>query len=273
MAQDGQAGDEAALAEQFDINALPAGFAEDPYPTYRALLDKAPVKRFADGSVMLSRHADLDRVYRDTRAFSSDKKVEFLPKFGRTPLYEHHTTSLVFNDPPLHTRVRKIMMGALTPRAIAAMEPGLVALVDSLLDRMKDKGDVDLIEDFASAIPVEVIGNLFVMPHEERGPLRDWSLAILGALEPTLTPEQHELGNRTVTDFKAYLADLAARRRKTPGDPATDVLLSVQARGSAAVQRAEIGTLSGHDLVLYTNGNVLMYLRANGEVCLGSGCP
>ena len=115
--------------------------------------------------------ADLDRVYRDTKAFSSDKKVEFLPKYGDTPLYEHHTTSLVFNDPPLHTRVRKIMMGALTPRAISAMEPGLIRLVDSLLDAMEEKGKVDLIEDFAAAIPLEVIGNLFVMPHEERGPL------------------------------------------------------------------------------------------------------
>ena len=185
---------ERSLAEEFDIGALTPGFAEDPFPVYRALLDHAPLKRFHDGSVMLSRHADLDRVYRDTKTFSSDKKVEFLPKFGRTPLYEHHTTSLVFNDPPLHTRVRKIMMGALTPRAIAAMEPGLV------------------------------IGNLFVMPHEERGPLRDWSLAILGALEPVLTPEQQERGNRAVSDFKAYLGELAAKRRASPGDPATDVL-------------------------------------------------
>ena len=211
-------------ARDFEITALPAGFADDPYPTYRALLEHAPLKRFADGSIMLSRYEDLDRVYRDTKTFSSDKKVEFLPKFGPTPLYEHHTTSLVFNDPPLHTRVRKIMMGALTPRAIAAMEPGLIALVDGLLDRLAAKGDVDLVEDFASAIPVEVIGNLFVMPHEERGPLRDWSLAILGALEPVLTPEQKERGNRAVTDFKAYLGDLARRRKATPGDPATDVL-------------------------------------------------
>lgn len=211
-------------ARDFEITALPAGFADDPYPTYRALLEHAPLKRFADGSIMLSRYEDLDRVYRDTRTFSSDKKVEFLPKFGPTPLYEHHTTSLVFNDPPLHTRVRKIMMGALTPRAIAAMEPGLITLVDGLLDRLAARGDVDLVEDFASAIPVEVIGNLFVMPHEERGPLRDWSLAILGALEPVLTPEQKERGNRAVTDFKAYLGDLARRRKATPGDPATDVL-------------------------------------------------
>jgi cytochrome P450 len=211
-------------AEAFDINALPEGFAEDPFPVYRALLDDAPLKRFSDGSVMLSRYDDLDRVYRDTKTFSSDKKIEFLPKFGRTPLYEHHTTSLVFNDPPLHTRVRKIMMGALTPKAIAAMEPGLVRLVDDLLDRIAAKKDVDLIDDFAAAIPLEVIGNLFVMPHEDRGPLRDWSLAILGALEPVLSPEQKERGNRAVTDFKAYLGDLAADRKARPGDPATDVL-------------------------------------------------
>ncbi len=211
-------------AEAFDINALPEGFAEDPFPVYRALLDDAPLKRFSDGSVMLSRYDDLDRVYRDTKTFSSDKKIEFLPKFGRTPLYEHHTTSLVFNDPPLHTRVRKIMMGALTPKAIAAMEPGLVRLVDDLLDRIATKKEIDLIDDFAAAIPLEVIGNLFVMPHEDRGPLRDWSLAILGALEPVLSPEQKERGNRAVTDFKAYLGDLAADRKARPGDPATDVL-------------------------------------------------
>ncbi|MEP4423906.1 MAG: cytochrome P450 [Nitratireductor sp.] len=213
-----------ALAEAFDINALPPGFAENPFPVYRALLEHVPLKHFPDGSVMLSRYADLDRVYRDTKTFSSDKKVEFLPKFGDTPLYEHHTTSLVFNDPPLHTRVRKIMMGALTPRAIAAMEPGLVALVDGLIERIADQGEVDLIEDFAAAIPIEVIGNLFVMPHEERGPLRDWSLAFLGALEPVLSEADKARGNQAVTAFKTYLAELAAKRRASPGDPATDVL-------------------------------------------------
>ena len=256
-----------ALADAFDIASIPADFANDPFPVYRALLAHAPIKRFADGSVMLSRYADLDRVYRDTRAFSSDKKVEFLPKFGDTPLYEHHTTSLVFNDPPLHTRVRKIMMGALTPRAIAAMEPGLVSLVDRLLDRMADREEFDLIEDFASAIPVEVIGNLFVMPHEERGPLRDWSLAILGALEPTLTADQHERGNRAVTEFKAYLADLAARRRAQPGDPATDVLTRL-INGSEGEQLSDVELLqncifilnAGHETTTNLIGNALYEL-------------
>ncbi|MCX8955627.1 cytochrome P450, partial [Ruegeria sp. NA] len=83
-------------------------------------------------------------------------------------------------------------------RALAQMEPGLIQLVDGLLDEMQVKGNVELIEDFAGAIPIEIIDNLLGIPRSERGPLRDWSLAILGALEPQLTPEQEEWGNRSV---------------------------------------------------------------------------
>jgi len=216
--------DAMALAEGFDLRALPPSFYDDPFPTYRALRETAPVKRMPDGSLFLTRWADLDRVYRDTRTFSSDKHVEVAPKYGATPLYEHHTTSLVFNNPPLHTRVRRLIMGALTPRAIGGMEPSLVALVDRLLDAMADKGEVDLIEDFAAAIPIEVIGNLLGVPVEERGPLRDWSLAILGALEPVVRPEVAARGNAAVTEFLAYLRGLVARRRAAPLDPATCVL-------------------------------------------------
>ncbi|HVY17453.1 MAG TPA: cytochrome P450 [Rhodopila sp.] len=215
---------DAALADDFDLESLPASFLDDPYPTYRALRAHAPVKRLRNGSYFLTRYADCAAVYRSTTLFSSDKKREFLPKFGDTPLYEHHTNSLVFNDPPLHTRVRRLIVGALSPRAISAMVPGLQALVDRLLDAMADRPEVDLIADFAAAIPVEVIGNLLDVPHEDRGPLRGWSLAILGALEPVLTSEAAMRGNQAVTDFLAYLRGLVADRRAHPGDPEHDVL-------------------------------------------------
>ena len=210
--------------ENFDPKKLGMDFVSDPYPVYQAIRESDPVKLCPDGSYFLSRHQDLTDVYKDTKKFSSDKKVEFKPKFGDTPLYEHHTTSLIFNDPPLHTFVRKIIVGALTPRAIANMEGALVELVDDLLDKMADKGEVDLIDDFAAAIPIEVIGNLLDVPHEDRAPLRDWSLAILSGLEPTVTPEAAEWGNRSVTEFCAYLSELIAARRANLGDPATDVL-------------------------------------------------
>ena len=216
--------DQRALVEQFDLSALTPDFYRDPYPWYHALRTLQPVKRMKNGSYFLTRYDDVMAVYKNPKAFSSDKQAEFGPKYGDSPLYRHHTTSLVFNDPPLHTRVRRLIAGALTPRAIAGMEAGLEALVAQLLDSMAAKGEVDLIEDYASAIPIEVIGNLLAVPHEERSPLRDWSLAILGALEPVLTPQVAERGNAAVSEFSAYLEGLIARRRHAPGDPAHDVL-------------------------------------------------
>jgi cytochrome P450 len=206
-----------AVATSFDPNHLPAAFYDNPYPTYRALREIEPVHRCPDGTCFLSRHADLEQIYRDREHFSSDKKAAFGPKFGAgTALYEHHTTSLVFNDPPYHTRVRRQIVGALTPRVLKAMEPGLIALVERLLGRMATTGSGDLIEDFAAAIPVEVIGNLLRVPHAERAPLRGWSLAILGALEPALTPEQQQRGNEAVREFTSCLERLIADRRRHP---------------------------------------------------------
>ena len=212
------------LAADFDLEKLTPEFYANPYPTYRALRENAPVKRLPNGSYFLTRYDDLVTAYKTTKAFSSDKKREFLPKYGNSPLYEHHTTSLVFNDPPAHTRVRRLIMGALSPRAIAGMEPDLIKLVDGLVDALAAKGKVDLIEDFATAIPIEVIGNLLDVPHDEREPLRDWSLAILGALEPVISAEVFARGNRAVTDFLGYLETLVERRRAKPGNPNHDVL-------------------------------------------------
>src|SRR6516162_10368956 len=198
------------LAASFDLEKLTPEFYLNPYPTYRALREHEPIKRLPNGSYFLTRYDDLVTAYKNTRAFSSDKKKEFAPKYGNSLLYEHHTTSLVFNDPPIHTRVRRLIMGALSPRAIAEMEGDLIALVDRLLAKLAAKGDVDLIEDYAAAIPIEVIGNLLGVPHEEREPLRGWSLAILGALEPVIGADAFARGNAAVRDFLKYLETLIA---------------------------------------------------------------
>jgi cytochrome P450 len=215
---------DAAVARDFDLKRLPADFFDDPFRYYRALREHDPVHRMGDGAYFLTRWRDCDAVYRDAKTFSSDKKVEFRPKYGDAPLYQHHTTSLVFNDPPLHTHVRRAIQTALSNRVIAEMEQGLVALVDRLLDAMAAKSHVDLIEDFAAAIPVEIIGNLLGVPHADRAPLRGWSLAILGALEPVLTAQQLAHGNDAVRDFGEYLKGLLADRRARPGDPERDLL-------------------------------------------------
>jgi cytochrome P450 len=212
------------LAASFDLERLTPEFYRNPYPTYRALRENAPVKRLPNGSYFLTRYDDLVAAYKNTKSFSSEKKKEFAPKYGSSLLYEHHTTSLVFNDPPIHTRVRRLIMGALSPRAIAEMEPALITLVDHLLDVVERKGRFDLIGDFACAIPIEVIGNLLDVPRDEREPLRGWSLAILGALEPVISAEAFARGNKAVEEFLGYLETLVARRRARPGNPERDVL-------------------------------------------------
>src|SRR5216683_4911983 len=131
-----------APLDGFDLRTLSDAFYADPYPIYAALRRSEPVKCMPDGSYFLTRHGDVEAVYKDGARFSSDKRVEFRPKYGETPLYEHHTTSLVFNDAPLHSRVRRLIAGALTPRAIGLLEPSLVALVDGLLDAIAAKREV-----------------------------------------------------------------------------------------------------------------------------------
>ena len=213
----------AEAVRDFQLTRVPPAFLDDPYPWYAALRAHDPAHALEGGGVFLSRYDDALAVYRDAHA-SSDKKAEFRPKLGDSPLYEHHTTSLVFNDPPLHTRVRRILMGALNQKAIARMEGDVVRLVDRLLGEMAAQGSINFIDDFAAQIPIEVIGNLLDIPHAERGPLRGWSVAILSGLEPRLTPQMLEAGNRAVTDFIAYLKGLIQARRTHPGDFESDVL-------------------------------------------------
>jgi cytochrome P450 len=137
------------LAAGFDPERLPNTFFDDPYPNYAALRAHDPVYRCADGGYFLTRYDDVAFVYRDRTHFSSDKKAVFGPKYGsESPLYAHHTTSFVFNDPPYHTRVRRQIVGALSPAAIKGMIPGLATPIDCLCDE---------IEEFAAAIPFEVI--------------------------------------------------------------------------------------------------------------------
>lgn len=258
--------EDAATARAFSLKDLPDAFYDDPYPTYRALQSTDPIHRMPDGSLFLTRHRDLEAIYKDTTRFSSDKKVEFAPKYGADSLlFQHHTTSLVFNDPPLHTRVRRLIAGALNPRAIAEMEPGLIALVDRLLHDMQARGNADIIEDFASAIPVEVIGNLLAIPHEDRAPLRGWSLAILGALEPFLSEDVQARGELAVGEFLDYLRHLVADRRARPGDAERDVLTRlIEGEAASGDRLSEIELLQNCIFILNAGHETTTNLIGNG---------
>src|SRR5712671_3318594 len=256
------------LADSFDLRNLPPEFYDDPFPYYAALRAQSPVKPLPDGTFFVTRYDDVEFVYKNPKIFSSDKKQEFGAKYGAAPLFEHHTTSLVFNDPPFHTRVRRLINGALTPRAIAQIQPDLVAQVDRLIDTMAAKASVDLIEDFAAAIPIEVIGNLLGVPRAERAPLRSWSLAILGALEPRLTSDAASRGNDAVRDFAAYLDELIERRRKATLGPDSD-LISCLLHGGYDGQSLSVAELTHNCIFLLNAGHeTTTNLIGNGLVAL-----
>lgn len=254
----------------FQLTRPPLDFVANPYPYYALLREHDPAHELEGGGVLLTRYDDAISVYRDPRA-SSDKTIEFRPKFGESPLYEHHTTSLVFNDPPLHTRVRRLIMGALNQRAIARMEADVVRLVDALLAGMAEKREADLIGEFAARIPVEVIGNLLEVPHAQRAPLRAWSLAILSALEPAPGGDILDRGNRAVRDFIEYLRQLVAERRNRPGNPESDVLtrlLQGESDGARLTEKELYHNCifllnAGHETTTNLIGNGMWLLLAN----------
>lgn len=259
----------------FNLRSLPPEFYTNPFPTYVRLRQETPVLCCPDGSIFLTRHADLLAVYRDNRRFSSDKRVQFGPVFGvGSPLFEHHTTSLVFNDPPLHTRVRRAIGDALSPRIVGALESAVETLVSRLLDRLTTGEVVDLVADYAAAIPVEVICNLLAIPPDERGPLRDWSLRILGSLEVSANATTLAGGQQAVQEFLAYLLALVERRRShLVGDDIVARLLRASAaeRDEAAATTRSLQELLHQCIFLLNAGHeTTTNLIANGIVLLGA---
>ena len=190
----------------FDLLSVPDDFIANSYRYFDELRELSPVHRNPDGTYVLTRYDDIVQTYRDPTLWSSDKRADFAPKFGTTaPLYEHHTTSVVFIDPPDHTRIRKLFQYAFTRKALAAFEPRIAALVDQYLDRFEDAGEMEVVRDFSFKLPIEVVCDLLGVPTEDRLLIRDWALAILTALEPKLSQQQLDEGNAAVINFKQYL--------------------------------------------------------------------
>ena len=175
---------------------------------------------------MLTRYDDMVSVYRDPALWSSDKRLDFKPKFGDSPLYEHHTTSVVFRDPPDHTRIRKLFQAAFTRKALAALEPRIHRLTDGYLDELAERRRMEVVGDFSFKLPLEVVGEMLGVPGSDRLLIRDWALLILGALEPVLSPQQLRDGCAAVEDFKSYLRELIADRRSRPARSASAEILT-----------------------------------------------
>ncbi len=252
-------------AHDFVLANAASRFVEDPYPDLHLLREHAPLCRQPDGSCIVSRYDDVRRVLTDTAAFSSDKHVDFRPRFGDSPLYEHHTTSLVFNDPPAHTRVRALLAPFFLPRTMRRMEQSVAAMVDELLDAAGPRGTIDVMAEFALQIPLNLIGDLLGVPRADREPLRGWAGLILGALEPARTPEQLAAGNRAVEEFKDYLRELIAWKRRHPDrHDDLDILWALIQASDAGGGLTELEILHNSIFMLNAGHDTTTSLISNG---------
>jgi cytochrome P450 len=239
---------------------------EDPYPRYAVLRRSAPLAVAADGALVLTRYADCDGVLRDSRYGRDDTDEVFaalgMPDWRAFPAVYTFSTSMLSVNPPQHTRLRRLVSRVFTARQVAGLRPAVAALVDELLARLA--GSVDFVDAFAFPLPVAVIGELLGVPESDRAafqPLvRDWTMVL-----DVFTAEILQRADAAATAIREYLSDLAAERRKRPGDD----LLSGLVAGADSDERLSDDEVVTMAALLFAAGfETTTHLLGNGLVAL-----
>ncbi len=238
---------------------------DDPYPVYRRLRDEAPIYRDPeDRWWVLSRFDDVSGALRDWETYSS--KLGPAPE---NPDNDGRKYSVISMDPPRHDRIRGVLKSFFTPKAVAAMEDALKAVVNRHLDRLKLGTTIDAMEAFAFSVPTDVIGDLLGVPQADREQLRIWWEAFLTRHEGEVSmPPAAVEANRKIS---AYIGDLIEARRTDPGDDLISIVLR------ATFDDPEVGgkrSLSPHEVLMFANllsaagSETTQKLISNGLVAL-----
>jgi cytochrome P450 len=250
---------------------LDPGYVHDPYPVYRRLREEDPVHWFEPwGAWILTRYADVLGVLREEgRAFSVvgriRRAVAVLPEpmhLEMAPIVDHFSVGLLHSDPPDHSRLRGLISAAFTPKSIAAMRFRIQELVASLLAEVDGQDRVDLLAQFAFPLPALVVAQVLGMPPEDRFRARAWADAISTFFGSNrLTPAVARRGQEGLLEARAYLANLAAKRRVDPRDDVISRLVAAQDRGEPISDAEVLSTcmtflVGGHETTtaLITSG-------------------
>jgi hypothetical protein len=256
------------------FNPFRPAFRENPYATYARLRASTPVYRSRVlGGWILSRYEDIAGVLQDS-AFSVERQHSKLfrrlqPFRGMEPAFvEAITRNLLMLDPPDHTRLRRLVGRAFTPRMVAALRPRIEALVGELLDAAAARPASDFIADVASPLPVVVICELLGVPVSDRDALKQWSDQLATLLDPLQGDGGVEALEQTYDEVSAYFRRLFAERRKTPRDDLISGLVAVE-DGGDVLSEAELLSLvalllaAGHETTTNLLGNAVLALQAN----------
>ena len=244
------------------------GFIADPYPVYRRLRDEHPLLwNPSTGQWLLSRHADVNRLLRDRRLGRTYLHRSTHAEMGRperpawqAPFHELNDAGMLDLEPPDHTRIRRLVLQAFTPRTVEAMRPRIQAVVDGLIDDFAGAGEVDLIADFAEPLPVTVIAELLGIPDADRRHLRPWSADMCLMYELNPSDDSARRAVRASEEFGSYLRGLLAERRIRPGDDLISALAAVVDDGDSLTEVELVATCvlllnAGHEASVNGAGN------------------
>lgn len=242
------------------MNFLLEAFRRNPYPTYAAMRTFAPI--FHDrrhGFWLIFDYENVKRALADADVFSS----------RAAPPGNAALDWLIFLDPPLHSKLRGLVMSAFTPRAIASLETRIVERVDALIDSTIDRGRMDFVTEFADLLPVQVIADMIGLPPHDEPRLRRWTDAILHLGDAIFGGD---LAARAVAGYRAakeemrpYLHDLVVSRRLKPEDD----LLSRLVHADVDRERlSEDDIFSFFQLLLLAGSETTTNLIANALLCL-----
>ncbi len=257
---------------ELEFNPFRPEFREDPYPFYHRLRAEDPVHRTPMGFWVLTRYDDVVMVLRDPRFGRKGFEEILQARFGGEA---GMATSMLFRDPPDHTRLRGLVNRAFTPRVIEELRPHIQQIVDHLLDQVEPKREMDLIADLAYPLPVTVICEMLGVPARDRDLFRDWSVDIARSLDAITMPTDPQIvarGNAARHAITDYFRDLIAERRTALQDDLLSGLIQAEEEGDKLNEAELIATcililLAGHETTVNLIGNgMLALLRHPGEL-------
>ncbi|GAA2664061.1 cytochrome P450 [Nonomuraea recticatena] len=239
-------------------------FVASPYAVYDELRREAPVSFFEPtGQWLIARHADVNALLRDRRLGRSYLHLATHEEFGREPepdfqepFWRVIRAGMLDVEPPVHTRLRRLVSKAFTPRMVESMRPRVRAIVEGLVDDFVEKGGGDLIAEVAEPLPVTVIAEMLGVPDADRHLLRPWSADICGMYELNPSQEAQHTAVRAASEFSDYLKGLARARRAAPGED----LISALAQIEELTEDELVGTCvlllnAGHEATVNVTGN------------------
>lgn len=243
---------------------------DDPYAELAGWRERGPMLREPEsGRYLATTHAAVSQVLRDRRLgrlWSDHEPAEVMEPFNAL-----HRHQLMENEPPEHTRMRRLLAGAFGRGHVERLRPRIESLADGLLDGLAvARGPVDLLGGYAEPLPVLVIADLLGVPRADHERLRDWSQAIVAMYEPApaLAAEAarvRESAVQAAAEFAAYVRDVLDERRRHPGDDLISHLLAERHEGVGLTEPELVATVvlllnAGHEASVNAFGNGMLAL-------------